>query len=78
MIPGNLPFKGTTILFVVLLHSTDFIDVKLGLPRIDPITFLSLRFLITIFFLVPLMWWYHAPWPKKISQIGCMLVELAY
>ena len=49
MIPGNLLSKGTPILFV-LLWSTGFIGAKLGMPHAEPMTFLSLRFLIAICF----------------------------
>ena len=67
MIPGNLLSKGTPILFVVL-WSTGFIGAKLGMPHAEPMTFLSLRFLIAICFLVPLVWWYQAPWPSNLSD----------
>jgi len=67
MIPGNLLSKGTPILFV-LLWSTGFIGAKLGMPHAEPMTFLSLRFLIAIFFLVPLVCWFHAPWPSNPSD----------
>ena len=32
-------------------------------------TFLSLRFLIAICFLLPLVWWYQAPWPSNLSGL---------
>ncbi|MEC8284275.1 MAG: EamA family transporter, partial [SAR324 cluster bacterium] len=67
MIPGNLLSKGSPILFV-LLWSTGFIGAKLGIPHAEPMTFLSLRFLIAICFLLPLVWWYHAPWPSNLSD----------
>ena len=53
MIPGNLLSKGTHTLFVLLM-STGFIGAKVGMPHAEPMTFLSLRFLIAICFPVPL------------------------
>ena len=45
----------------VLLWSTGFIGAELGMPHAEPMTFLNLRFLIAICFLLPLIWWYQAP-----------------
>ena len=67
MILGNLLSKGTPILFV-LLWSAGFIGAKLGMPHAEPMTFLSLRFLVAVCFLVPKVWWYHAPWPSNLSD----------
>ena|GEM_PF-5403215 len=54
MIPGTLISKGALILFV-LLWSTGSIGAKLGMSHAEPMTFLSLRFLIAICFQVPLV-----------------------
>ena len=54
MIPGTLISKGAPILFV-LLWSTGFIVAELGMPHAEPMTFMSLRFLIAICFQVPLV-----------------------
>ena len=43
-------------LIFVLLWSTGFIGAKLGLPHIEPFTFLTVRFLITIAILAPFVW----------------------
>ena len=67
MISGTLISKGAPILFV-LLWSTGSIGAKLGMSHAEPMTFLSLRFLIAICFQVPLVWWYHAPWPTNLSD----------
>ena len=67
MIPGNRLSEGTPILFD-LLWSIGFIVAKLGMSHAEPMTFLSLRFLITICFLTPLVWWYHTPWPSNLSD----------
>ena len=50
MIPGTLISKGVPIL-IILLWSTGFIGANLGMPHTEPMTFLSLRFLIAICFL---------------------------
>ena len=51
-------------LFVVL-WSTGFIGAKLGLPYVEPFTFLELRFLFVIALLLPLCWLTGAPWPSR-------------
>jgi len=50
-------------LFVVL-WSTGFIGAKLGLPYVEPLTFLELRFLFVLALLLPLCWLTGAPWPS--------------
>ena len=49
MIPGNRLSEGTPILFD-LLWSIGFIVAELGMSHAEPMTFLSLRFLIAICF----------------------------
>ncbi len=51
-------------LFVVL-WSTGFIGAKLGLPYVEPMTFLELRFLFVLALLLPLCWLTGAPWPSR-------------
>ena len=51
-------------LFVVL-WSTGFIGAKLGLPYVEPLTFLELRFLFVLALLLPLCWLTGAPWPSR-------------
>ena len=51
-------------LFVVL-WSTGFIGAKLGLPYVEPFTFLELRFMFVIALLFPLCWLTGAPWPSR-------------
>lgn len=57
----------------VLIWSTGFIVAKFGLPYAPPLTFLLLRFLGVLFFLVPLVLVLHAPWPRG-RQIGHIAV----
>jgi len=49
----------------VALWSTGFIGAKLGLPYVEPFTFLELRFLLVIALLLPLCWLTGAPWPAR-------------
>ena len=49
----------------VFLWSTGFIGAKFGLPYIEPLTFLSLRFAIVIALLLALIVATGAPWPPS-------------
>lgn len=57
----------------MFLWSTGFIGAKLGLPYVEPATFLELRFLLVIAILLPVCWISGAPWPRP-GQIGRMAV----
>lgn len=48
----------------VLLWSTGFIGAKLGLPYVEPATFLVLRFALVLVLLLPVCWLWRAPWPS--------------
>ena len=68
-------------LFFVLLWSSGFIVAKFGLPYAPPLTFLLLRFLGVLVFLVPAVLILKAPWPHgKIRQIALagLLVQAGY
>lgn len=54
----------------VVLWSTGFIGAKLGLPYIEPFTFLMIRFaiLVVILALAAVLW--RAPWPSTWGQVG--------
>lgn len=65
----------------VLIWSTGFIVAKFGLPYAPPLTFLSLRFLGVLVFLLPLVVLMRAPWPTgKVRHIAVagMLVQAGY
>jgi len=47
---------GAAPLVFVLLWSTGFIGAKLGLPHVEPFTFLALRFAIVLAILAPVAW----------------------
>ena len=49
----------------MLLWSTGFIGAKLGLPYIEPATFLEVRFLLVLALLLPACWLSGAPWPPR-------------
>jgi drug/metabolite transporter (DMT)-like permease len=68
-------------LFFVVLWSSGFIVAKFGLPYAPPLTFLILRFLGVLLFLVPAVLLLRAPWPKgMIRQIAVagLLVQAGY
>ncbi|OFA04612.1 DMT family transporter [Duganella sp. HH101] len=68
-------------LFFVLLWSSGFIVAKFGLPYAPPLTFLVLRFLGVLLFLVPAVVLLKAPWPRgRIWQIAVagLLVQAGY
>lgn len=54
----------------VFLWSTGYIGAKLGLPYAEPLTFLSLRFLLVGVVLVPVCWLGRVPWPGTAAQAG--------
>jgi drug/metabolite transporter (DMT)-like permease len=51
-------------LLFVLLWSTGFIGAKFGLPDAEPLTFLSVRYLIVLVLMAGIAWVMKAPWPK--------------
>jgi drug/metabolite transporter (DMT)-like permease len=53
----------------VALWSTGFIGAKLGLPYVEPATFLEIRFFIVLALLLPLCWVVRAPWPRTRAEI---------
>jgi drug/metabolite transporter (DMT)-like permease len=68
-------------LFFVLLWSSGFIVAKFGLPYAPPLTFLLMRFLGVLVFLLPAVLLLKAPWPHgKIGHIAVagLLVQAGY
>jgi drug/metabolite transporter (DMT)-like permease len=68
-------------LFFVVLWSSGFIVAKFGLPYAPPLTFLILRFLGVLLFLVPAVLVLKAPWPRgQMRQIAVagLLVQAGY
>ena len=67
----------------VMLWSTGFIGARLGLPHIEPLTFLALRLLIAAALLSAIAALTRAPWPKTPraiahTAIAGLLVHAAY
>jgi len=58
----------------VFLWSTGFIGAKFGLPYIEPLTFLSLRFAIVIALLLALALAAGAPWPRSWGEAAHVAV----
>jgi len=70
-------------LLFVLLWSTGFIGAKFGLPDAEPLTFLSVRYLIVLVLMAGIAWLTKAPWPstpKAWLHIGVsgLLVHAVY
>lgn len=78
---GNHPWMASVPILFVVIWSTGFISAKYGLPYAPPLTFLSLRFLGVLIFLLPLVLVMRAPWPvgtmKHIAVAG-ILVQAGY
>lgn len=54
----------------VLLWSTGFIGAKFGLPYAEPMTFLFIRFALTVLIMLPLVWLFRAQWPRTPALWG--------
>ena len=54
----------------VLLWSTGFIGARLGLPYAEPLTFLTLRFVIAAALLAVLALATGAPWPRRAAEVA--------
>lgn len=66
----------------VLLWSTGFIGAKLGLPYVEPATFLEVRFLLVLALLLPACWFSKAPWPRRngvaTQAVSGALIQAGY
>lgn len=52
----------------VIIWSTGFIVARYGMPHSEPMTFLTLRFVGVLVFMLPIVLIWKAPWPSR-SQI---------
>ena len=68
---GSNPVQtvGIPALFVVL-WSTGFIGARLGLPHAEPLTFLSLRYVLAAGLLVLVSVASRAPWPRRLTEVA--------
>jgi drug/metabolite transporter (DMT)-like permease len=65
----NFLMAATPMVFV-FLWSTGFIGAKLGLPYIEPMTFLAYRFAICVLLLLPVVIFTKTNWPKRLQDWG--------
>lgn len=56
-------------LFVVL-WSTGFVAIRLGMPHAEPLTFLSLRFAVLVVLLLPIIVLLRSPWMRSPAEVG--------
>lgn len=58
----------------VLLWSTGFIGARLGMPHAEPLTFLTLRYLLVLAVMAPLALLLRARWPASRREAGHIAV----
>ena len=80
--PPTLLQSAMPLLFV-LLWSTGFLGAKFGLPYAEPLTFLSLRYVLVIALMLAVALAMRAPWPRdrvQVFHIGVtgVLVQAVY
>lgn len=65
-----MPFSPSQFLpfLFVVLWSTGFIGARLGLPHIQPLTFLLIRYCVVLLFMALIAVASHAPWPRSGRQ----------
>lgn len=59
----------------VFLWSTGFIGAKLGLPYVEPLTFLAIRFAICVVLLLPVVIFTRTHWPARLQDYGHLAVS---
>ncbi|MCB1959030.1 MAG: DMT family transporter [Rhodocyclaceae bacterium] len=62
-------------LLFVLLWSTGFIGAKLGLPFAEPLSFLSIRYVLVIAIMLLVALASRAPWPTERATVGHIAVS---
>ena len=72
---ASLVALGAPALFV-FLWSTGFISAKLGLPHVEPMTFLTLRFAVVALGFLALVLWLKLRWPRPMAMLHQMVVGL--
>jgi drug/metabolite transporter (DMT)-like permease len=58
----------------VLLWSTGFIFAKMGLPYVEPFTFVALRYAVVVALMLPLALVVRATWPTRALDVAHLLV----
>jgi drug/metabolite transporter (DMT)-like permease len=59
--------RATPVVFV-LIWSTGFIVARYGMPHAPPLSFLSLRYALSIACFLPWIWWAKVAWPQSRQQ----------
>lgn len=52
----------------VLIWSTGFIVARFGMPHAPPLSFLALRYALSIACFLPWIWWSQVAWPQSRAQ----------
>ncbi|WP_296509905.1 DMT family transporter [Rhodoferax sp.] len=61
-------------LLFVALWSTGFIGAKFGLPYVEPLTFLAVRYAAVLVLMGLVVWRTRAPWPATLRECGHIAV----
>ncbi len=71
---GHRLFLAASPLIFALTWSTGNIFAKLGIPYVEPLTFLVLRFSFATLILASIAWIARAPWPRTFGEAGHIVV----
>jgi len=74
--PASLAWTAAAPAVFVILWSTGFIAAKAGLPYVEPLTFLSLRFALVTALMLPVALLVRARWPGRIEAGHIAIVGL--
>jgi drug/metabolite transporter (DMT)-like permease len=58
----------------VLIWSTGFVVARFGMPHSPPLTFLSMRYGLSLLCFLGWVWWAEVPWPRERAQWGHLAV----
>lgn len=68
------PLAALYPLLFVVLWSTGFIGAKFGLPYVEPLTFLAVRYAAVLVLMGLVVWHTRAPWPATLRECGHIAV----
>ena len=68
------PLAALYPLLFVALWSTGFIGAKFGLPYVEPLTFLTVRYAAVLVLMGLVVWHTRAPWPPTLRECGHIAV----
>jgi drug/metabolite transporter (DMT)-like permease len=68
------PLAALYPLLFVALWSTGFIGAKFGLPYVEPLTFLAVRYAAVLVLMGLVVWHTRAPWPATLRECGHIAV----